>query len=180
MTTTNKREVAARDLLRRYLAERQRPSPSRELPNTSLRTSSRTALILTAIDVPLQELGRIPGYRANTAERLWQQLYREVTRIYGTGSIRKIIIESAPNVGWLPKFRITIDPRDETGLVFQDLALILELLPQFKIVLLEIALDFPLDSIVDTSFVQAASALRQNVDASRRNWAPRKVGHLPK
>ena len=153
MTTTNKREVAARDLLRRYLAER---SDLRRAGNYQpLRCEAKLDRItITAREVPLQELGRIPGYRAKSPKRLWKQLYREVTRIYGTGSIRKINIESVPNVGWLPKFRITIEPRDETGLLSQDLALILELLPQFKIVLLEIALDFPLDSIVDTSFVR--------------------------
>ena len=153
MTTTNKREVAARDLLRRYLAERS--DLRRDGNYQPLRCHVKLdRIIITAREVPLQELGRIPNYRARPPRRLWKQLYREVTRIYGTGSIRKIFIESVPNVGWLPKFRITIEPRDETGLLFQDLALILELLPQFKIVLLEIALDFPLDSIVDTSFVR--------------------------
>ena len=153
MHVTQKMKAAARDLLRRYLAKRR--DLRRDGNYQPLRCHVKLdRIIITAREVPLQELGRIPNYRARPPRRLWKQLYREVTRIYGTGSIRKIFIESVPNVGWLPKFRITIEPRDETGLLFQDLALILELLPQFKIVLLEIALDFPLDSIVDTSFVR--------------------------
>ena len=153
MQPTRNMQRAARDLLRRYLAERR--DLRRDGNYQPLRCHVKLdRIIITAREVPLQELGRIPNYRARPPRRLWKQLYREVTRVYGTGSIRKIFIESVPNVGWLPKFRITIEPRDETGLLFQDLALILELLPQFKIVLLEIALDFPLDSIVDTSFVR--------------------------
>ena len=151
--TTNKREVAARDLLRRYLAER---SDLRRAGNYQpIRCEAKSdRIIITAREVPLQELGRIPGYRAKKPKRLWKKLYREVTRIYGTGSIRKIFIESGPNVGWLPKFRVTLIPRDSTGLLLEDLRFILELIPEFKLVLVEIALDFPLESVVDTLFVR--------------------------
>ena len=93
-------------------SEAERPSPSWELPTRYAATSKLDRIIITAREVPLQELGRIPDYRAKKPKRLWKKLYREVTRIYGTGSIRKIFIESGPNVGWLPKFRITFIPRD--------------------------------------------------------------------
>ena len=153
MPPTPKTKAAARTLQRHYLAERRdlRQAGNYEPLQCTVKLDR---LILIAMAVSLQALGAIPGYRVKKTKRLWRQLYREVTRIYGTGSIRKIIIESAPNVAWLPKFRITIIPRDETGLLFADLCLILELLPQFKIVLLEVALDFPLQSAVDTSFVR--------------------------
>ena len=153
MQPTQKMESAAKDLLRRYLAQRDvlRRAGSYEILRCLIKLDR---LVLTAIAVSLQALCSIPGYRAKKTKSLWQQLYREVTRILGTGSIREIIIESGPNVGWLPKFRITVIPRDSTGLLFEDLRLILELLPQFKIVLLEVALDFPLQSAVDTIFVR--------------------------
>jgi hypothetical protein len=153
MTTTNKMEAAARTLQRHYLAER---LDLRQAGNYGALqcTVKLDRIIITAREVPLQELGKIPGYRAKPAKCLWKKLYREVIRIYGTGSIRKIFIESGPNVGWLPKFRIAIVPVDTTGLLLEDLRLILELLPQFKIVLLEVALDFPLRSVMDTSFVR--------------------------
>jgi len=99
-----------------------------------------------------------------------------VTRIYGTGSVREIVVLWDPNTGWLPRFRITIIPGDETGLLYADLCLILELLPRFKIVLLEIALDFPLKSILDTAFVRqhilsGKTWLRIGGTALHQRWA---------
>jgi hypothetical protein len=153
MTTTHKKEAAARDLLRRYLDERR--NLRRAGNYAPLRcTVKLDRIIITGREVPLRELGKIPGYRAKPARRLWKKLYREVTRIYGTGSIRKIFAESGPNVGWLPKFRITIIPQDTTGLLLEDLRLILELIAEFKLVLFEVAFDFPLESVMDTAFVR--------------------------
>ena len=153
MQPTPKKKAAAKDLERRHLAERDvlRRAGSYEPLRCTVKIDR---LVLTAIAVTLEALCAIPGYRVKKTKRLWRQLYREVTRIYGTGSIRKIIIESAPNVAWLPKFRITIIPRDTTGLLLEDLRFILELIAEFKLVLLEIALDFPLESVIDTSFVR--------------------------
>jgi hypothetical protein len=90
-------------------------------------------------------------------------------------SIRKIFIESAPNVGWLPKFRISIIPRDATGLLLEDFRFILELIPEFKFVLVEIACDSPLDCIVDTSFVRrhmlaGKTRLRPGGNALHERW----------
>jgi hypothetical protein len=110
--------------------------------------------VLTAVALVIQELSAIPGYRAIRTKRVWGQLYREVTRIYGTSSIRQVIVESAPNVGWVPKYRITIVPRDSSGLLFNDLRFILELIPRFKIVLMEIALDFPIQSLLDLPYIR--------------------------
>ena len=153
MQATPKMKAAARTLKRHYLAQRRdlRRAGSYEILRCLVKLDR---IVITAIAVTLEALCAIPGYRAKKTKRLWRQLYGEVTRIYGTGSIREIIIESGPNVGWLPKFRITIIPRDPTGLLFQDLCFILELIPNFKLVLVEIAFDFPLESVVDTLFVR--------------------------
>jgi hypothetical protein len=153
MQPTRKMQGAARSLRRRYLAERHQ---RREAGNyEALRCLVKLdRIVITAIAVSLQALCGIPGYRAGKTKSLWRQLYGEVTRILGTGSIHEIIVESAPNARWLPKFRITIVPRDPTGLLFEDLRFILELIPEFKLVLVEIALDFPLESVMDTSFVR--------------------------
>ena len=148
-----KMKAAAKTLQRHYLAERRelRRVGSYEILRCLVKLDR---IVITAIAISLQALCAIPGYRAKRPQRLWRQLYRTATRILGTGSIKELIVESAPNVGWLPKFRITIVPRDQTGLLFADLCLILELLSQFKIVLLELALDFPLRSVVDPSYVR--------------------------
>jgi hypothetical protein len=174
MQPTPKRKAAAKDLQRRHLAERDvlRRAGSYEPVRCDAKLDR---IIITAREVPLQELGKIPDYRAKPPKRLWKKQYREVTRIYGTGSIREIIIESGPNAGWLPKFRITVIPRDETGLLLEDLCLILELIPDFKIVLIEIAFDFPLGSVVDTSFVRrhmlcGKTRLRPGGNALHERW----------
>ncbi len=153
MPPTPKMKAAAKDLQRRYLKERRdlRQDGNYEPVRCDVKLDR---IIITAREVPLQAVCAIPGYRAKPPRRLWRKLYSVVDRILGADSIRKIIIESVPNAGWLPKFRITIEPRDETGLLFADLCLILELLTHFKIVLIEISLDFPLRSVVDPWFVR--------------------------
>jgi hypothetical protein len=153
MRTTQKMKTTARKLLRFYLDER------RDLRRTGNHqplscVAKPDRLVFTTNALPLQALCNIPGYRANKPEQLWKHLYRFVTRIRGTGSIREVVVESAPNVGWLPRYRVTVIPRDETGLLFDDLRFILELIPHFKIVLVEIAFDFPIRSFVDPSYVR--------------------------
>src|ERR1700756_5347027 len=151
MHPTSRMEAAAKALQRRYLEDR------RELRRAGTYEPVRCdvkldRIIITAREVPVQELGRIPGYRAKPTKRLWRKLYAVLNRIMGTDSIREITIESAPNARWLPKFRTTIVPQDPTGLRLEDLSYVLELIPEFKLVLVEIALDFPLASVVDTAF----------------------------
>jgi len=153
MQLTPRRAAAEATLLRRHLQERWDLGLSGNYEQLSC-IAKLDRLILTAVALVITELCKIPGYRAVRTKRVWGQLYREVTRIYGTSSIRQVIVESAPNVGWLARFRITVIPRDGSGLLLQDLCLILELIPDVKIVLVEIAFDFPLRSVVDTSFVQ--------------------------
>jgi hypothetical protein len=171
---TTKMQGAAKSLQRRYLEERA------ELQKTNGYLPLECAVKLDRMEIiareaPLEALCAIPGYRAKRTRRLQQQLYRKVTRIYGKGSVREIVVLWDPNTGWLPKFRMTIIPRDETGLLYGDLCLVLELLPQFKIVLLEIALDFPLASVVDTSFVRqhllcGKTWLRMGGTALHQRW----------
>jgi hypothetical protein len=146
-------EGAARTLQRRYVGKRRELRHNRNYQPLSC-VVKLDRLILTAVALMITELCKIPGYRAMKTKRVWGQLYCEATRIYGTNSIRQVIVESAPNVGWVPRYRITIIPRDASGLLFDDLRFILELIPRFKIVLMEIALDFPINSLVDPSFVR--------------------------
>jgi|SRR5579862_811490 len=153
MQPTEKMKAAERTVQYRYREER------RDLRRTGNHEqvsciAKLDRLILTAVALVITELCKIPGYRAVRTKRVWGQLYREVTRIYGTSSIHQVIVESSPNVGWVPKHRITIIPRDASGLLFDDLRFILELIPRFKIVLMEIALDFPISSLIDPWFVR--------------------------
>jgi hypothetical protein len=153
MQPTRQMQRAGKDLLRRYLAERSdlHQDGSYEPLQGTVKLDRFT---FTANAVPLAELGKIPEFQVGRTKRLWRQLYQTAARIRGAGSIRELIIEFTPQVGWLPKFRVAVIPRDETGLLLEDLSLVLELIPQYKIVLLEVALDFPLRSVMDTSFVR--------------------------
>jgi hypothetical protein len=110
-------------------------------------------IILIATQFPFVAFKDL-GYRVPAPERLWRQLYGFVTRLKGTKSIRKINIEHGPNKPWLAPFRITIIPRDASGVVVQDFRSILELLLDFRIVLLEVAFDFPLGSVIDVDYVR--------------------------
>jgi hypothetical protein len=151
MRRMTKTEAAGATLLRWYLQER------RELGRTGKLLSCIVKLdrfVLTANELPLQELASIPNFQARKPQRLWNHRYGTRTRIRGTESVRELIVESAPNVGWVPRYRITIIPRDESGLRFDDLRFILELIPRFKIVLMEIALDFPIQSLLDLPYIR--------------------------
>jgi hypothetical protein len=154
MKPTSRMEAAAKALQRRYLEERR--ELSRAGNYEPVRCEAKLdRIVLTANAIPLQALCGIPGYRAKQPKRLWRKLYSVVNRIRGTGSIREVMVESVPAVRWLARYRITIIPRDETGLLLEDFRFILELIAEFKLVLIEIALDFPLRSVVDASFVQS-------------------------
>jgi hypothetical protein len=146
-------KAAAKDLKRRYLAERRGLRKTGSYVALQC-TAKIDRIVLNAPEVPLHELSRIPNFRAKRPKRLWRKLYAVLNRIMGTDSIREIAIESAPNARWLPRFRTTIVPQDPTGLRLEDLSYVLELIPEFKLVLVEVALDFPLASVVDTAFVR--------------------------
>jgi hypothetical protein len=96
----------------------------------------------------------IPGYVAEKPTRLWKKDYRFVRRIRGTGSVSEVVIEFEPTASWFAPFRITIIPRDKTGLQYGDLRLILELLPGAELKVLEVAWDFPSDCVVDLDYVR--------------------------
>jgi hypothetical protein len=96
----------------------------------------------------------IPGYVAQNPTRLRKKDYRFARRIRGTGSISEVVIEFEPTASWFAPFRITIIPRDKTGLQYGDLRLILELLPGAELKVLEAAWDFPSGSVVDLDYVR--------------------------
>jgi hypothetical protein len=109
--------------------------------------------VITASDFPFAAIADA-GYRAHGTRPLWKRLYRRSTKLTGRRSIRQIVVEHEPSSHWAPPFRITVIPKDWTGLLREDLQSVVELLPNCKLVLLELACDFPLDSIVDVAFIR--------------------------
>jgi hypothetical protein len=113
-----------------------------------------TSQIFPSKAFPWKALGKLPGARVFKPRRIFGQTYTEVTPIRLRGSIRDISVYAKPQNGWSPRFRIVIIPRNRTSMRCRDLERVLECLPNFKVVLVEFALDFPIASIVDLKFVQ--------------------------
>jgi hypothetical protein len=148
-----KRLLAKLAFERRYAAHR------RELFETQLYMPlectckiDRTAVI--ASEVPIDAIAKIPGYQMEEEQPLWKQSYRAATRIRGIRSIHKVSVEHKPAKPCYPPCRVVIEPRDSIGLQPADLAAILECLREPKIQLVEVAFDFPADSVVDTEFIE--------------------------
>jgi hypothetical protein len=110
-------------------------------------------IIFTTTRLPAAFLNNA-RYKLGVTEKLWRRLYRYSTELKGADSIRRIYVEHGPNAHWSAPFRVTITPKDGSGLLPRDFFSAVELLTDFKLVLIEVALDFPLDSIVDVEFVR--------------------------
>ena len=113
-------------------------------------------LVLTTRDLNLKPILGAGGYHAKTLgpKRLWKQNYSLAWRLTGSNSIREVVIASEPTAPWFAPYRVTIIPKDSTGIQPEDLRPIWEVLVEPKITLLEIAWDFPADCLVDLAYVQ--------------------------
>lgn len=111
-------------------------------------------LVLVTDELDVAALARIPGFRNQNRQRLWNQAYRWAQRIHGTGSIEEVVVEFERTAPWFSQYRITIVPRDTDGLREHDLRLVLENLENFKITILEVAWDFPAECVVDLDYVR--------------------------
>lgn len=103
---------------------------------------------------PWTAIGAIPGARVGRGRMLFKRQYGLSTPIRGVGELKSFFVESNPTNGFVAPFRITIVPGGREGLQWDDLRTVLELLPNFKFVLVEVAWDFPLMSIVDIDYVR--------------------------
>ncbi len=121
-------------------------------PNASILRATRT--VFTTKTLSWKAILGIPGYVAEKPTPLWERDYRFARRIRGTGSISEVVIEFGPKASWFAPFRVTVIPRDKTGLQYGDLRLILELLPGVELKILEVAWDFPSDCVVDLDYVR--------------------------
>jgi hypothetical protein len=110
------------------------------------------SVAFTPRNVFLEEwLQRIPGVRLGKPTALWNQTYSFTRKISGLSFLSGGWVEYAPTNGWTAQFRITLVPK--SGFSRGDLETILSRLPNFKLLKLEVALDFPLKSEVDGAYV---------------------------
>ena len=130
---------------------------------------------------PWNRFKKLPGARLLPPTPLWKQTYAFVRRIRCSGAIREIVVQYQRRWHWAAPFRITVIPRSDR-LQFEDLRAILELLPNFKFVTLECALDFPIRSFVDLMYVQRHGLFGKmhprfiGIDPVRDTWGSRKSG----
>ena len=97
--------------------------------------------------------------------------YKWVARIAGVNSIREVVICYDRQAGWLAPARIIVTARDAIGLQFADVCSVFELLSNPQLVDVEIALDFPINSVIDVAFVERHAIFGKS--------QPRNVGKHP-
>ena len=108
---------------------------------------------------PWAAIGAIPGARVGRGRMLFKQQYSFTTSVKGIHGLETFTIESDPTNGYAAPFRITIVPKGPKGLQWEYLRAVLEILPNFKIVLVEAAWDFPLTSIIDIDYIRNTDCL---------------------
>jgi hypothetical protein len=171
-----KMEHAARTLERRYKNHRQQLHQSAAYePLTCVCRLDK--IVVTTSAVPTDAIQQIQGFQLRRRYPIKPQRvgdfipYQWLARITATGSIREVVVQYHQQARWLAPARVIIIARDALGLQFADLCSIFELLADPKIIDIEIALDFPIDSIVDVNYVERHAIFGRS--------EPRNVGQNP-
>jgi hypothetical protein len=95
----------------------------------------------------------IPGHRINPPAHGRFQPYGYVHWFESCSSGMKLLVESARREAWLPPYRLTLYADDRTGLLPSEVFAVLEVLPDFRLSLLELAFDFDSEQM-DRKFVR--------------------------
>jgi len=93
--------------------------------------------------------------------------HRRLTKFVTDGSIREMTVLSEPRYPHIAGCKMTMLARGKSRLQPTDVMAVLELIPQTKIVRMELAFDFGFGSGVDGAWVRAHALFGK----SRRNWA---------
>ena len=176
MHRTQKMIAARRTQERRYIYARTELRKSRAYEPLSC-VGKLDRLKLTTSAVPTNALLEIPDFRMGKQYSAPRRKpddfvgYKRIARIWGAGSIQEIVVKYDKQAAWLAPCRLEISPHDTDGLHPDDVRGVLEILPDFQIVDLELAFDFPDNSSVDIAFVE-----RHGLFGKSR---PRVIGKLP-
>ena len=109
---------------------------------------------------PVDAVLRLPGFRRTKSQWLKRRKpkdflpHRRLTRFASTTSVREMTVLTERQSPRLPACSITMIAEDQQGLQFDDVRTVLELLPDAKVGLVEIAWDFSPDSVVDGAFIR--------------------------
>jgi hypothetical protein len=102
---------------------------------------------------PTHALRGICGFKSGRSHRINRptdgrfQAFGRVHWFESRTSGMKFVIESERREAWLPRYRITMYADDRTGLSPDDVFSLLELLPDFRMTMLELAFDFTLEQM---------------------------------
>jgi hypothetical protein len=171
-------EIASRTLDRRFGTsfERAQLAQRKNAPACEVRLDR---LELTASGISEDLVLEIPGLRRKAKHFVRPQspkdfvAYGRVTTIVGTNSIRKMTIQSDRRMRRLAHCKVTLIARDKTGLQPEDVLAVVNLLPDSRLVMAEVAFDFGWRSGVDGAFVRAHALFgkaRPNQIGTRRCW----------
>ena len=144
-------------------------------------------LQLTFKQDPTLELMQAPPFQSQKAHFIRPKpggtppAYRRAHWFGHKKSKMKFVVESVPRQPWSTPFRLTLFSDDRTGLVPSEVFSILELLPTFKLVLVELAFDFR-GGIIGRRFVRAhalfGKARPRPTVVGTDYWGSRRVGKL--
>lgn len=177
--------AATRDLERRYQNERAQLREKGRYDEVAVEAKIHRVVVTVewfpVATFPWRRFKKLRGARPLHPTRLWNQVYSSVRRIRCSGAIREIAVQYQRRWHWATPFRVTVIPRRDR-LQFEDLRAILDLLPNYKLVTVEYAVDFPIRSIVDLKYVQRYGLFGKmhprsiGIDPLRDVWGSRKSG----
>jgi hypothetical protein len=108
---------------------------------------------LYCVQNPTAALMAVPSFKSLTGHQINRpadgrfQPYGWVHWFENRTSGMKFLIESERREAWLPPYRLTLYADDRTGLLPDEVFSVLEVLPDFKLTLLELAFDFPVGKV---------------------------------
>ena len=102
---------------------------------------------------PTASLRGIPGFKSKPGHRIKPpaerrfQPYGYVRWFESRTSAMKFLVESDRREAWLPPYRLTLYADDRTGLLPNEVFSVLEVLPDFRLTIVELAFDFAPDQM---------------------------------
>jgi hypothetical protein len=103
---------------------------------------------LYCVQNPTAALMAVPSFKSLTGHQINRpadgrfQAYGRVHWFESRTSGMKFLIESERREAWLPPYRLTLYADDRTGLLPDEVFSVLEVLPDFRLTMMELAFDF--------------------------------------
>jgi hypothetical protein len=152
------KKVAAREALK-WLGRKSgnaRASAPAPVPGCEVKLDRQQ---LYCVQNPTAALMAVPGFKSLAGHRINRpadgrfQAYGRVHWFESRSSGMKLLLESERREAWLPPYRLTLYADDRTGLLPDEVFSVLEVLPDFRLTMMELAVDFAPERL-DRRFVR--------------------------